>query len=240
LRQPRAASPSPGRAREPYVHVELPDGDPKRPISRDLRKDESPELRGFLSGRPDLNRGPLVPQTSPSRWRVLPANGGKWLGCREFVFPRETSPTPSTSTFWGVWARIGRAPTSLSFEARRRLFKLGSCRGHLLLQRWHISGSLVGRQVPLGVGESLDGWKVLAHCAEDGPELCLGFCAVRPVGVVRIASDLSDKFAGLSEPLCQEHTYKETSALVDDGDRTVLMSATHRGVHCGPLRWGGK
>jgi hypothetical protein len=36
------------------------------------------------SGRPDLNRGPPVPQAVSTEWRAMVRRGGKWLVSRDF------------------------------------------------------------------------------------------------------------------------------------------------------------
>lgn len=58
--------------------------------------------------RPDSNRGHLHYERTTAPWRRVPHCGGKWLSS---TVPRPQlwgEPLPSTSTFRGVWARIGR------------------------------------------------------------------------------------------------------------------------------------
>ena len=75
-------------------------------------------LSGFQSGRPDSNRGPLVPQTSSRLWRAVASSGGKCRLRRDFERTAETSTHSSTGQLAVVWALIGHsARVGLTFRA---------------------------------------------------------------------------------------------------------------------------
>jgi hypothetical protein len=65
-------------------------------------KKNPPFPAGLPSGRPDLNRGPLVPQTAPALWREVRRRDWKWLGYADLTLSENLTRRFSMSGFSNV------------------------------------------------------------------------------------------------------------------------------------------
>jgi hypothetical protein len=93
------------------------------------------------SGRPDLNRGPPVPQAVSAKWRPMVRSGGKWLVSRDFKLTMVMLNALCGLRFLGVWALSGHR---WGVDKVVHLY-VHFCRWYCVLVTWNVT---LGLELP--------------------------------------------------------------------------------------------